>query len=416
VRVKATIQVNGQPLRNAYIEHLVMGVGTNMYMTDTDGQIRDENRDKGIDSFTSNADIRIICQNPIVRVVDGKNWTIGVYQDKPINDGDTVNLNTDAEQRDWYNILNRAQIAYEVAFKPLSFFKGLPNPDFPLGRLSSLRKTRDQAKRIDLSYPDQFPNQNPFSTMRPLTFVEPKRLGDNFPFMHVKDKSLEPRLFGMGGAVPMIVPHELTHALHFSFLSEQKRGHTQDAYIGFIIESLAAGGSATHNFTVRTTPEVAYIEAGGWYAENFTEFMRARQGGTMVMPEAITPAIQAQFVAAEVPLRLAPLELPGPRPVLTAPGFPALGGGGGVTAAGTGPRPALDIHILHKPVVTEDDVEGAVYSAIFVDFASRVGLDLAASSYFAANALTFGEYETFIKNTHPELTDTIASVRKFWKL
>jgi len=30
--------------------------------------------------------------------------------------------------------------------------------------------------------------------------------------------------------------------------------------------------------------------------------------------------------------------------------------------------------------------------------------------------LTFGEYETFIKNTHPELTDTIASVRKFWKL
>lgn len=416
MRVKARIQVNGQPLRRAYVEHLVLGVGTGMYMTDLEGRIRDEHFDEGIDSFSSNADIRIICQNPIVRVVDGKNWNIGIYQDKSIRDGDTVNLNTDHEQRDWYNILNRAQIAYEVSFRPLSFFSGLPKPDFPLGRASTLRATRDQPKRIDLSYPDQFPNQNPFSTMPPLTFVEPKRLGDNFPLMHVKDRSIESRLFGDGGAVPMIIPHELTHALHFSFLSEQKRGDAQDDYIGFIIESLAAGGTATHNFTVRTTPEIAYIEAGGWFSQNFSEFMRARQGdtSTIVVPEPITPAIQAEFVASELPLRTAPL-LPRPVPAPQLPHLPPLPGGGG-TQPGTAPQPALDIHVLHRPVVTSGDVEGAVYSAVFVDFASRVGLDLAASSFFAANALTFGEYQAFINSRHPEHAATIEGVRQFWRL
>src|SRR5690349_4018143 len=157
MRVKATITVNGAPLRQAYVEHLVLGVGTDMYMTDNDGRIRNEHFDEGIDSFTSNADIRIICQNPILRIVDGKNWTIGVYQDRSIVDGGTVNLNTMQQQNDWYNILNRAQIAYEVSFRPLSVFSGLPNPTFPLGRAATLRQTRDAARRIDLSYPDQFP-------------------------------------------------------------------------------------------------------------------------------------------------------------------------------------------------------------------------------------------------------------------
>jgi hypothetical protein len=411
MRVNARIQVNGQPLRRTYIEHLVLGVGTGMYMTDLEGRIRDENFNEGIDSFTSNADIRIICQNPIVRIVDGKNWNIGVYQDKPITDGGTVNLDTEAEQRAWYDILNRTQIAYEVSFRPLSFFRNLPKPDFPLGRLSSLRATRDQEKRIDLSYPDQFPNSNPFNTLPPLTFVEPKRLGDNFPLMHVKHRSIEPRLFGDGGARPIIVPHELTHALHFSFLTEQKRQQAQDAYINFIAQSLAAGGTATHDFTVRTTPEVAYIEAGAWYSENFAEFLRGRQSATMVLPEPIAPALQAEFVAAEIPLRLAAIPRPFPAPIV--PIRPPIGGG---AQPGPGPMPALDIHILHAPTVTGGDVEGAVYSAIFVDFASRVGLDLAASSFFSANALTFGEYQAFINNRHPQHAATIEAVRKFWKL
>src|SRR5262249_6052914 len=154
-----------------------------------------------------------------------------------INDGSRVDISLPDSQRDWYDILNRAQIAYEVSFEPLSFFRSLPKPHFPLGRASSLRATRDQAKRIDLSYPDQFPHDPPDHSHPAITFVEPKRLFDGYPLMHIKDKSTEDRLFGVPDfhapkRQPMIIPHELTHALHFSFLSEDQRGHAQDDYIG----------------------------------------------------------------------------------------------------------------------------------------------------------------------------------------
>ena len=68
------------------------------------------------------------------------------------------------------------------------------------------------------------------------------------------------------------------------------------------------------------------------------------------------------------------------------------------------------------PTVTGGDVEGAVYGAIFVDFARRVGIDFAASSYFKANALTFGQYRTFIHDHHPEHSQAIDQIQTFWGL
>ena len=173
-----------------------------MCITDADGAIRNEDFLREFESFTANADIRIICQNPIVRVLDGGALNIGVYQDKSgITQYTTINLNTAAEQRLHYRILNLAQITYEVAFKPLKFFKDLPDPDFPLGRKPSLRDTRDQANRIDLSFPDGVPN--------PSSFVEPKRAVDDFPLMHMKERTNAfdaGRLFGDGGAAPTLIP------------------------------------------------------------------------------------------------------------------------------------------------------------------------------------------------------------------
>ena len=133
MKVKATIKVRGNPLRRVYVEHIVGGIGTRMYMTDLDGEIRDIDFNEGIDSAARNADIRIICQNPILRIIDGDGANIGVYQPKAIVDGDTVDLNTNAEQDDYFAILNRAQVIYEIVFQPLTFFQNLPHPDFPLG-------------------------------------------------------------------------------------------------------------------------------------------------------------------------------------------------------------------------------------------------------------------------------------------
>jgi hypothetical protein len=289
MRIKATIQVRGNPLRRAYVEHFDQGDRKGMYMTDLNGEIMDMATVKGIDSTKSSADIRIICQNPILRILDGNFANIGVYQGSTIVDGDTVNLNTNDEQDDYYAILNRAQFTYEIVFRQMSFFGNLPDPDFPLSKRSTLQETRDQAKRIDLIYPDH--------SVSPVAWVEPKRLGDNFPLMHIKVRTSDGTLFGEDGYRPTLIPHELAHALHFSTLSEDQRGHVQDKYAEFIVNRLSEG--ATHDFAVRTTPEVAYIEAAGWFGENFMQFMRTLPGGSPVRRQDVTPAIQSDFAHSE---------------------------------------------------------------------------------------------------------------------
>ena len=207
--------------------------------------------------------------------------------------------------------------------------------------------------------------------------------------------------------------------MHFSTLTATQRGRAQDEYADFILTSPVSGLGPFHSFNARTTPEVAYIEAGGFFSENFMEFMRARQPGasTLVQPEQITETIQAEFVLSEwtrltsrASFLNAVIALPS---LLTRiPRFP-----GTVAATPPSPRfPLLRNRLLFRPTVTGGDVEGAIYSAIFVDFAATVGLDFAASSYFAANAITFGEYRAFINNQYPEHSETLEQVQLFWRL
>jgi hypothetical protein len=457
MKIKVTIQARGVPLRRAYVEHIVAGIGTVMYMTDLDGKIRDKDFNEGIDSNTRNADIRIICQNPILRVLNGDAANIGVFQNRAVVDGDTVNLDTNAEQDDYFTILNRAQVTYEIVFQPLSFFGDLVRADFPLGLKTSLRDTRDQAKRIDLIYPDH--------SVAVLAWVEPKRLGDNFPLMHIKSQAEDARLFGDSENDPILIPHELSHALHFSFLTEAQRGHAQDKYAEFILASPTSGVGPFHSFGARTTAEVAYIEAAGIFGENFQQFVRNRQEAGA----PITSTIQVAFVEREW-LRLTTYPkvvaiMGHQNGVITAfsgggihfsPDGQNLGGGGsttrvydgrqtvvammpyagGVITAFSGgriyfspdgqnlggggntiPAPAARVsRDLLQAIVTGGDVEGAVYSAIFVDFASFVGLDFAASSFFEANALTFGQYREFINDQYPQHSGTLEQVRSFWGL
>jgi hypothetical protein len=402
MKVNATIQVNGRPLRRAYVEHLVWGVGTGMYITDLDGRIQDNNSEPGVESATANADIRIICQNPVARVLDGNLANIGVYQDKSIDDGDTVNLNTNAEQDDYYAILNRLHLAYEVVFRHLSFFRNLSDRNFPLGRKSTLRETRDQGKRIDVIYPDY--------SLATLAWVEPKRLLDNFPLMHFKVRTDDGRLLGDDGERPTLIPHELAHALHFSFLTEEQRGRAQDRYLDFILAGLFTGVWATHSFELQTTPEVAYIEAVGIFSERFHDFIRVRQDldSTLINPDPITTAIRDEFLEAEWMN-------------VTTTSFPRLGrlfrlvAGIGLSLSPRARRFLVQItRIFRRPEVVGGDVEGAVYSAIFVDFASAVGLDFAASSYFEANAVTIDEYQQFIDDQHPEHSTALDRALSFW--
>ena len=152
--------------------------------------------------------------------------------------------------------------------------------------------------------------------------------------------------------------------------------------------------------------------------------MREFHGGSSVRPDPVTPTIQAEFVESEwirLTTRQVVAMIPYLNGVITAfsgkgiyfsPDGQNLGGGGNTTRviAASPPR------ALFQPTVTDGDVEGAVYGAIFVDFASFVGLDFAASSYFKANAITFGQYREFINNRHPDHSAALEQVRSFWGL
>jgi len=152
-RLDVTVKVNGNPLRRAYVEHLVFGFGAGMYITNDDGRVKDEDNILGIKSDTSHADIRIWCQNSVVRVLDGDRFNIAVSQDKNIHDGSTVDLDTNAEQDDYYAILNRCLLAYDIVFRQFRPYSHAANPDFPLGRKSTLSVTKDrtQANRSFIS-------------------------------------------------------------------------------------------------------------------------------------------------------------------------------------------------------------------------------------------------------------------------
>ena len=215
-----------------------------------------------------------------------------------------------------------------------------------------------------------------------------------------------------------LIPGELAHALHFSHLSASQRGKAQDKYIEFIASELFAARPGTHAFNQRTSAIVAFIEALDHYGARFSEFMRARQGNasTIVNVGLVTAAIQQEFVEAEW-LRLT-------RSALLV-GFPQFGCDTSFPPPTPLPIPTttlqrfartmgLSRRFLRSPCVTGGDVEGAVYAAIFVDFALSVGLDFAASSYFRANALTFGEYRTFINDRHPDKAGALERARSFW--
>jgi len=374
------------------VEHVVLGVGQDqMYMTDNQGRVRSENGNLGITSFTGNADIRVLCQNSVVKVLDGNTpgAPLAVNQDMAVVDGSTVNLNTNAEQDDHYAILNRCLLAYDVVFRQFRPFSDAAHPDFPLGRAASLRATKDQAKRVEVSYPSQFP-------MGSLAFAEPKSIATGYPLIHIRNRASDGRLFGEAGSLPTLIPSELSHALHFSLFSAARRQAIQNDYIGWIASDLANGGNGTHAMGRRTSPKVAYIEALDHFSSRFGVYVRqVVQGGasTLLTQQDMTPQIRQEFYRRELS------------------GAPVTG-----VAVAT-----LDAQgrIVPNAAFGGSDDEGSVYGCIFIDFARRVGLRTAVNAYLrsaTSGVITFGDYVTWINNNRPQHLAAISAAQQTWGL
>jgi hypothetical protein len=362
-----------------------------MYMTDDEGRVRDENDDLGINAPTRSADIRIHCQNSVARVLDGRRANIAVSQDRAIRDGDVVNLDTNAEQQAHYAVLNRCLLVYDVVFRQFRPYATRSAPDFPLGRArsGSLQATKDQRKRIEVSYPSEF---------RPgdVAFVEPKSQSTAYPLVHLRPQN-SPNLFGaVGGARPTLIPAEFAHALHFSLFDDVGRDRIQNTYLGWILSDIANGGNGRHAMGRRTSPEVAFIEALDHFSHRFAEYVReVVQGGTstLLRQQAMTPQIRQDFFRRELS------------------GSPVLG-----PAVATFDNRS---RIVPNSAFNGGDDEASVYGCIFVDFARRVGLLTAVNAYLrsaAAGVFTFGAFRRWIRDNASEHLAQLDQARRTWGL
>jgi hypothetical protein len=369
--VTANIKENGRPLKRVFVEHTgPFGIGSLGWdLTDANGSFT---FDAG--PLASKVDIKIHCQSSVMRVMDGSTvlWPISI--NKNVGNGDSVNLDTVNEKKDHFRILNMVLDVYDTVWRQFKPYSLDSRKDFPLGRKPSLRDTFSNNKRIELSFPDNLPG---------LAFVEPSGLGNaGFPLMHIKSQAADARLFGNTSHDPSLIPHELGHAMHFSCLSPATRISIEGQYIGFLLSNL---NDPFHNIDKKTTPFVAFIEAAGMFSERFF-FFRKR-----VSPQLSGAQLRQAFCTNELGQHGLNTQLHDYTPVGTR------------------------VNGSVSPVFTGDDVEGAVYGAIYADFAGRIGLKEAVELVLESNATSFDEFRSFVHGKgNAAHTTAINAVKITW--
>ena len=359
-----------RPLRRTFVEHIAFGAPIGLYITDDQGRLRDNNGDLGLDSLTSQVDLRVLCRNSVVRAANGliDHWIdVG-----GVSDGDTHVVSGSTEQVHRLRVINRSVEAYERVFRQFEPFA--TRGDFPLGEPTSLTHAKDRAQRIEVAFPD--------GGAQPLAFVEPKGLTTGFPVVHLKEHASDRRLFGGQGRYATLVPGELAHALHFSLLSEAQRDQLTRDYVRFIVVDWANQGGGTHDLDKTTDPTVAYVEALDHFATELTIF-RTRFPSVASGSTARRAFIEDQFARGVVGSLNGPLDT------------------GTVTPNGG---------------LAGSSIEGAVYGAIFLDLARRpgVGLRRAVRAYFDSKATTFGRFRTWVDANRTELTPALDDVSTTW--
>lgn len=396
-RINCTINVRDgaqtRPLRRAYVEHVVGPVrvpGSELYITDDNGRVKDGRDNFGIDAIPNflngRIDIRVICHNSVVKIPNG---LLDHWVDFSIADGNTRTIdNTSAPGRlDHWRLLNRFAEVYDRVFRQFGAFS---NP-FPLGKRATLDATRAQSKRIEVFFPTVSPG---------LPFVEPRGLHTGYPIIHMKE--FDGRLFGTATAQPDLVPAELSHALHFSKLSDAQRHSITINYPKWIIADVLAGideERGTHNLTKDTDPLVAFVEAFDYFAKRLDWFMRNN-------PLQSGPGLRNAFILSE--LRRTRLTDRDNR-------ITVFGRLTGPLSTGTfDPR----AEFLTSGSRSATSIEGTIYAALFLDFARRpgVGLRTVVQLFIQSKALSFGEFRTWVNSNRPQFRSMLDQVCLTWTL
>lgn len=412
--VTFTVSLRGRPLRRTYVSHFdfFRVPQTLFFRTDEAGRVTVANAGNAnvtADPNGPNGSIAVTvhAQNSVVRVLDGTfPVPVEVTQRFNVANGGAITINTNAEQQDHFRIMDACLVAYDTVFRQFSPFNRPTRQAFPFGQAATTAATRDMLPRIEVVYPDNSPSV--------LAFVEPMAVATGYPLIHIKHKSFNPpgsspvdrRLFGVPDPVPdpsapipagtlatdpTLIPHELAHALYFALMPAATRALVETQYLAFIASRIAAGLPPFHNTTFATTPFVAWIESLGIFAERFFFFSQRNT------PPLTGVNLRQAFFRNE--LSAAPL-----LETTNLTGYSRVG--------------SLDSAGRVVPALTRDDVEGAVYGAIFVDFARRVGLREAVGQYLNSgddSVLKFDDFRNLII-AQTDFDSDIISVANTWGL
>lgn len=372
----ALTDIDGVPLRRTFIEHIgLFDVTLGWTMTDGNGSFT---LDAGI-GF-SRVDVRVHCRNSLMRVVDDSDSIPGTA-----HIGVKMNLgNGEVGQAgsfgNHFRILAQCQDVYDTVWRQFRPFNRNQRGPFPLGRRASVKATFDQSPTCEAVFPDKTP-------IAPLTFVEPVGVFNNFqPIVHIKP---DPRLFGSASADRSLIPHELGHVLHFAASRASTRAQFETGYLAALAGAAVTGGSVFHKFDQVTSPLVAYIEAAGIFSERFFFFAK------LVEPSLTGVDLRQAFFRDELSRdRSLPDVLDDDCP-----------------------RAGELIARTIKPSVRFSDFEGAVYGAIYLDFARRVGLREAVGLVLDSNATTVNELLTYVHGRgNTEWADAIDAVATTWQM
>ncbi len=404
--VTFTVALRGVPLRRTYVSHydFFRVPQTLFFRTDEAGQVTVANA--GLANVTTDPSgpngtitVTVHAQNSVVRVLDGSLLTpVEVTQNFTVSNGGIININTNAEQQDHFRIMDACLRIYDTVFRQFSPFNRAQRQAFPFGQAQTVTATRNRLPRIEVVYPDNSPSV--------LAYVEPASLSTGFPLIHIKHKSVDRRLFGVPDPVqdatapippgtqptdPTLIPHELAHALHMALIPDTLRVSVETQYLGWIAGRVAAGLPPFHNTNLATTPFVAWIEALGIFSERYFFYANRRT------PTLTGVALRRAFFRDE--LSAAPLLK---------------------TTNLTGYSQAATLNTAGSvvPMLTGDNVEGAIYGAVFLDFARRVGLREVVGRYLNSgnnNVLTFDDFRNLIIN-RTNFDSHITQVANTWGL
>ena len=289
-------------------------------MTDMSGRIK-------VPGSGYTAQVKVFAHNPVVRVL----------KDNGLNPFDRF-WSKDVTLYNGFNAIHNKELVIAEKLRAmynatLREFGPWNNREFPN------RSSRTSSNYIEVAYR---------SILTTTAWVEPAGVTTGRPVIHLSEL--------YSGDNTLV--HELAHALHFSKLSKAKRDEIANTYGAWLAEERLAGDSGNHNFSVPTTPFVAYIEAFGHFNKTWWE-TRTLQNREQAFFDTRWLDEPNRFIKDE--------------------GY-------------------VDSTNDRCHFVDGDDTEGAIYCTLFLAFASQngVGLDYVVTTYVDCQSLDIHEYASCI--------------------